>query len=269
MIEATTVRDVRGIEDGPSSESWLHHTLAEMLHQLRRLPRPQRVRSRPSTGSSGSSAPSRSGSPSRTRWPSRWPRSSPATLRPCATGSSPRARPRAETAARREHRGLAGGAAPARAPGRDSSTRRGRGRRSSFISCPVRTAAGRRLGVLTVSTTRPQPPLGEEDLRAVEAFAGIAVLVLERAERVSEERLLNEAAQEVSSPRPERAGLGDRRAGGADHGRAEGRAVALRAGDAGSPARGHARDGARRWSASATGSTRARSDRSRERCGPM
>jgi GAF domain-containing protein len=79
-------------------------------------------------------------------------------------------------------------------------------RTSSFISCPVRTAAGRTLGVLALSSRIPQPPLGEDDLRVVQVFADLAALALERSElldreerRGREDRELNEAARAVSA----------------------------------------------------------------------
>ena len=79
-------------------------------------------------------------------------------------------------------------------------------RSSSFISCPVRTAGGRTLGVLAISSRAPQRPLGPQELRLVEVFAGLAALALERTElldreerRGREERELNEAARAVSA----------------------------------------------------------------------
>jgi GAF domain-containing protein len=79
-------------------------------------------------------------------------------------------------------------------------------RSSSFISCPVRTAGGRTLGVLAISSRAPQSLLAAEDLRVVEVFAGLAALALERSElldreerRGREERELNEAARAVSA----------------------------------------------------------------------
>jgi GAF domain-containing protein len=79
-------------------------------------------------------------------------------------------------------------------------------RSSSFISCPVRTAGGRTLGVLAISSRAPQSLLGAEDLRVVEVFAGLAALALERSElldrekrRGRDERELNEAARAVSA----------------------------------------------------------------------
>ena len=79
-------------------------------------------------------------------------------------------------------------------------------RSSSFISCPVRTAGGRTLGVLALSSRTPQPPLGEEDLRVVQVFADLAALALERTElldreerRGREDRELNDAARAVSA----------------------------------------------------------------------
>ena len=68
---------------------------------------------------------------------------------------------------------------------------------SSYISCPVRTAAGHTLGVLAISRARPQPPLTAEDLHVVEVFADLAALVLERAHQAREQELLNRAAAEV------------------------------------------------------------------------
>src|SRR3954465_11522627 len=68
---------------------------------------------------------------------------------------------------------------------------------SSYISCPVRTADGRTLGVLAISRARPQPPLTAEDLRVVEVFADLAALALERARQAREQELLNRAAGEV------------------------------------------------------------------------
>jgi serine phosphatase RsbU (regulator of sigma subunit) len=79
-------------------------------------------------------------------------------------------------------------------------------RSSSFISCPVRTAGGRTLGVLAISSRPPQSLLGAEDLRVVEVFAGLAALALERSElldreerRGRDERELNEAVRAVSA----------------------------------------------------------------------
>ena len=79
-------------------------------------------------------------------------------------------------------------------------------RSSSFISCPVRTAGGRTLGVLAISSRAPQSLLGADDLRVVEVFANLAALALERTElldreerRGREERELNDAARAVSA----------------------------------------------------------------------
>lgn len=79
-------------------------------------------------------------------------------------------------------------------------------RSSSFISCPVRTAGGRTLGVLALSSLPPQPPLGDADLRVVQVFAGLAALALERSElldreerRGRDDRELNEAARAMSA----------------------------------------------------------------------
>jgi GAF domain-containing protein len=79
-------------------------------------------------------------------------------------------------------------------------------RTSSFISCPVRTAGGRTLGVLALSSRTPQPPLREDDLRVVQVFADLAALAIERTElldreerRGREDRELNDAARAVSA----------------------------------------------------------------------
>jgi GAF domain-containing protein len=75
-------------------------------------------------------------------------------------------------------------------------------RTSSFISCPVRTAGGRTLGVLALSASPPRPALSEEHLRVTEVFASLAALALERSEllqreatRARHEELLSHAAQ--------------------------------------------------------------------------
>jgi GAF domain-containing protein len=68
---------------------------------------------------------------------------------------------------------------------------------SSFISCPVRTAEGRTLGVLAVSRVRPHPALSAEDLRVTEVFADLAALAIERSQRARDLHLLNRAAHEV------------------------------------------------------------------------
>ena len=79
-------------------------------------------------------------------------------------------------------------------------------RMSSFISCPVRTAGGRTLGVLALSSSPPRPPLNEEHLRVTEVFAGLAALALERSEllerearRSRDEQLLHGAAQRMTA----------------------------------------------------------------------
>ncbi|MEA2232668.1 MAG: hypothetical protein QOD83_2484 [Solirubrobacteraceae bacterium] len=76
---------------------------------------------------------------------------------------------------------------------------------SSFISCPVRTTGGRMLGVLALSRSPPLQPLGEEHLRVTEVFASLAALALERSElldreaqRARAEELLHNAAQQVT-----------------------------------------------------------------------
>ncbi|HEV7804797.1 MAG TPA: GNAT family N-acetyltransferase [Solirubrobacteraceae bacterium] len=79
-------------------------------------------------------------------------------------------------------------------------------RTSTFISCPVRTAGGRTLGVLALSASPPRPPLSEEQLRVTEVFASLAALALERSEllereadRARTEELLHGAAQEMTA----------------------------------------------------------------------
>ena len=79
-------------------------------------------------------------------------------------------------------------------------------RASSFISCPVRTAGGRTLGVLTLSAGPPHPRLTAEQLRVTEVFASLAALALERSEllerearRARSEEVLLAAAQAMSS----------------------------------------------------------------------
>jgi GAF domain-containing protein len=79
-------------------------------------------------------------------------------------------------------------------------------RTSTFISCPVRTAGGRTLGVLALSASPPRPPLGEEQLRVTEVFASLAALALERSEllareadRARAEELLHSAAQRMTA----------------------------------------------------------------------
>ncbi len=79
-------------------------------------------------------------------------------------------------------------------------------RRSSFISCPVQTSLGRTLGVLALSTSPPRTPLGDEQLRLTEVFAGLAALALERTEllerearRAETEQLLHNAGQQITA----------------------------------------------------------------------
>lgn len=79
-------------------------------------------------------------------------------------------------------------------------------RTSTFISCPVQTTLGRTLGVLALSAAPPRPPLGEEQLRVTEVFAGLAALALERTElldrearRAETEELLHAAAQKMTA----------------------------------------------------------------------
>ena len=66
----------------------------------------------------------------------------------------------------------------------------------------MQTALGRTLGVLALSAAPPRPPLGAEQLRVTEVFAGLAALALERTEllerearRAEAEELLHKAAQ--------------------------------------------------------------------------
>ncbi len=79
-------------------------------------------------------------------------------------------------------------------------------RTSTFISCPVQTALGRTLGVLALSAAPPRPPLGAEQLRVTEVFAGLAALALERTEllerearRAAAEERLHNAAQLITA----------------------------------------------------------------------
>ena len=79
-------------------------------------------------------------------------------------------------------------------------------RTSTFISCPVQTALGRTLGVLAMSAAPPLPPLGAEQLRVTEVFAGLAALALERtelferqAQRAAAEERLHRAAQLITA----------------------------------------------------------------------
>jgi serine phosphatase RsbU (regulator of sigma subunit)/GNAT superfamily N-acetyltransferase len=79
-------------------------------------------------------------------------------------------------------------------------------RTSTFISCPVRTAGGRTLGVLALSASPPRPPLSDEHLRVTEVFASLAALALERSEllereanRARTEELLHAAAQKMTA----------------------------------------------------------------------
>lgn len=78
-------------------------------------------------------------------------------------------------------------------------------RTSSFISCPVRTAGGRTLGVLAIAASPPHPTLTDEHRRVTEVFAGLAALALERSEllnaeaaRARIEEVLSQAAREVT-----------------------------------------------------------------------
>jgi sigma-B regulation protein RsbU (phosphoserine phosphatase) len=78
-------------------------------------------------------------------------------------------------------------------------------RTSTFISCPVRTAGGRTLGVLALSASPPRAPLGEEQLRVTEVFANLAAIALERSEllereerRARAEELLHAAAEAMT-----------------------------------------------------------------------
>jgi GAF domain-containing protein/GNAT superfamily N-acetyltransferase len=79
-------------------------------------------------------------------------------------------------------------------------------RTASFISAPVRTAGGRTFGVLAISSNPPLRALDAGDLRAVEVFARLGALALERSELLEreaglrrEEGLLNRALQVVAA----------------------------------------------------------------------
>ena len=76
---------------------------------------------------------------------------------------------------------------------------------ASVIACPVRTAIGRTLGVLFVTSVDPARPLGRADLRVVEVISDLAALALERSEllaaegaRARHELLLKRAAEDMS-----------------------------------------------------------------------
>lgn len=78
-------------------------------------------------------------------------------------------------------------------------------RGASLIACPVKTEAGRTLGVLVVTALDQPHPLGPEELRTVEMLADLAALALERAqlhdreaERAREELVLKRAAEDIS-----------------------------------------------------------------------
>lgn len=80
-------------------------------------------------------------------------------------------------------------------------------REASVISCPVKTAIGRPLGVLVVaSLPRGGSALGTGELRTVEVLADLASLAVERAElveaqahRAREELALKQASEAISS----------------------------------------------------------------------
>lgn len=79
-------------------------------------------------------------------------------------------------------------------------------RTASFISCPVRTAGGRTFGVLAISSNPPLAALDAADLRAIEVFARLAALALERSELLEreaglrrEEGLVNRALRAVAA----------------------------------------------------------------------
>ena len=70
----------------------------------------------------------------------------------------------------------------------------------------MQTSLGRTLGVLALSCAPPRPPLGPEQLRVTEVFAGLAALALERTEllerearRAEAEELLHQAARRMTA----------------------------------------------------------------------
>jgi GAF domain-containing protein len=78
-------------------------------------------------------------------------------------------------------------------------------REASVISCPVKNAIRKVLGVLVVASVDPANPLRAEQLRVVEVLADLSALALERSElleaegrRAREERRLKRASEEVS-----------------------------------------------------------------------
>ena len=134
-------------------------------------------------------------------------------------------------------------------------------RSSSFISCPVRTAGGRTLGVLAISSRAPQSMLGPEDLRVGRGLRAAWRRSPSSARSCSSARSAAAArsassttrARAVSASLEPRGRLrGDRRAGAPARRRPQGRAAPLRAGD-GRPAH------RRRPTASPSASQRTRS----------
>ena len=72
---------------------------------------------------------------------------------------------------------------------------------SSFISCPVRTAGGRTLGVLALSASPPRPAFSDEHLRVTEVFASLAALALERSELLEREARARAPSSSCTPPR--------------------------------------------------------------------
>jgi serine phosphatase RsbU (regulator of sigma subunit) len=71
-------------------------------------------------------------------------------------------------------------------------------RTSSFLSVPVRTAAGRTFGVLALSASAPKALLSDEDLRVVRVFADLAAMALERSELLDREEQRSRRARELA-----------------------------------------------------------------------
>src|SRR4051812_5748014 len=192
----------RGIEDAASPEAWLQQTLDEILARVRRLLDVngcafqvvdwERKLIRPAAAWFADEGTREALAPVLTR-----------PYDPERPGVTEAAIERGEPLLLTSvHGGWGVGALPARLReelGPDAAARAWAWyESSSYISCPVRTAGGRTLGVLAISRVHPQPPLTAEDLRVVEVLADLAALALERAQQAREQELLNHAAHEVS-----------------------------------------------------------------------
>lgn len=196
----------RGIEHAASSEQWLRHTLEEILGQVRRLLEPTGCAFLVVDWEEGLIRPAAA-----------WFDSDEvrAAMTPMLTRPYEPERAGLTEAAIEQGRAMLlariedwGGAARLRERIEERLPEDGARvvwdwyRGSSFISCPVRTAGGRTLGVLTISSERT---LVDDDLHAIEVLADLAALALERSEllagearRAREELDLNRAAAAVT-----------------------------------------------------------------------